>query len=239
MAKSAYIGNTNAHKVKKIYLGSSNAAKVKKGYVGDANGTAKPFFSSGFVWKKYKCVETLQYTYDKYNIVTKNIYGYETVQHNPPGRMNTAQRRWYTVPRSNYSGLNTDTGTWETGRQTSIVSSSNIGWIGQTANPSTIYDAEGATKQPSGGYLFLYYISRHSVIESTQQMQGSFIETVTFPTKKYSSNGAQDGYWWIFTGQTIEYSQGEYVSDVESDNATAYPENGRHTDGFWYVKVPE
>lgn len=34
-----------------------------------------------------------------------------------------------------------------------------------------------------------------------------------------------------------EYSKGELIGTVESDDENAYPTNGRHTDGYWYVKV--
>ena len=30
-------------------------------------------------------------------------------------------------------------------------------------------------------------------------------------------------------------SKGEYIADVTSETADAYPTNGRHTDGYWYV----
>lgn len=34
---------------------------------------------------------------------------------------------------------------------------------------------------------------------------------------------------------TTTYSQGSYIADVTAETADAYPTNGRHTDGFWYV----
>lgn len=34
---------------------------------------------------------------------------------------------------------------------------------------------------------------------------------------------------------TTSYSQGSYIEDVTSETADAYPTNGRHTDGYWYV----
>lgn len=36
---------------------------------------------------------------------------------------------------------------------------------------------------------------------------------------------------------TTETSQGSYIEDVTSSDEAAYPENGIHTDGYWYVKV--
>lgn len=32
-----------------------------------------------------------------------------------------------------------------------------------------------------------------------------------------------------------DYSQGSYVCEVTSNERTAYPDNGRHSDGYWYV----
>lgn len=34
---------------------------------------------------------------------------------------------------------------------------------------------------------------------------------------------------------TTTYSQGTYISDVTSTSSSAYPKNGRHSDGYWYV----
>ncbi|MGN0995192.1 MAG: hypothetical protein ACI4PD_08685 [Butyricicoccus sp.] len=34
-----------------------------------------------------------------------------------------------------------------------------------------------------------------------------------------------------------EYQKGTYVDTVESADPSAYPENGKHTDGYWYVKI--
>lgn len=39
-----------------------------------------------------------------------------------------------------------------------------------------------------------------------------------------------------YSERVTTYTQGTYIEDVTSDNETAYPENGIHTDGYWYVK---
>lgn len=42
---------------------------------------------------------------------------------------------------------------------------------------------------------------------------------------------------YLYTSkETTVNSQGTYVSDVTSENSSAYPTNGRHSDGYWYVK---
>lgn len=35
---------------------------------------------------------------------------------------------------------------------------------------------------------------------------------------------------------TIQDAMGTYIGDVTSENASAYPDNGGHIDGYWYVK---
>ena len=43
--------------------------------------------------------------------------------------------------------------------------------------------------------------------------------------------------YYKYTSTTSEVeSQGTYISDVTSKNSSAYPTNGKHTDGYWYVK---
>ena len=32
------------------------------------------------------------------------------------------------------------------------------------------------------------------------------------------------------------YSRGDYIEEVTSESEGTYPANGRHTDGFWYVR---
>lgn len=52
-----------------------------------------------------------------------------------------------------------------------------------------------------------------------------------------SSGGAfKYEYTLHYSEKVISYSQGTYIEDVTSPDASAYPENGRHTDGYWYVK---
>ena len=39
-----------------------------------------------------------------------------------------------------------------------------------------------------------------------------------------------------YSEKVTSYSQGTYIEDVIAASETAFPENGRHTDGYWYVK---
>ena len=63
-------------------------------------------------------------------------------------------------------------------------------------------------------------------------------------TYKYSyASGDDDAYWVVYvygiellSRETASQSRGDYIGDVTSSAADAYPSNGIHTDGCWYVK---
>lgn len=43
-------------------------------------------------------------------------------------------------------------------------------------------------------------------------------------------------YYLYTTTYSTKQVQGTYIEDVTAENASAYPTNGVHTDGYWYVK---
>lgn len=51
--------------------------------------------------------------------------------------------------------------------------------------------------------------------------------------------------YWIKTKYNLRkqhfpsYSKGSYIADVSSENPNEYPEDGRASDGYWYVKQTE
>ncbi len=54
--------------------------------------------------------------------------------------------------------------------------------------------------------------------------------------------GTYSGKMYLFdlgVREEIIRSKGEYLCEVTSTNGEEYPENGSHTDGFWYVKLSE
>lgn len=54
---------------------------------------------------------------------------------------------------------------------------------------------------------------------------------------QYPDNGAQNGKWYVYDRSVVSYSQGSLIDQVMSTNPSQYPTNGRHTDGYWYVKI--
>ena len=56
-------------------------------------------------------------------------------------------------------------------------------------------------------------------------------------TKKQTTTNDIKLTYYTYTSTLSERQvQGSYISDVTSENASAYPTNGKHTDGYWYVK---
>lgn len=213
MAKGIYIGNSNAKKVKKIYLGDSNSRKVKKGYVG-VNNQAKLFYSSGYVWKKYTV---------KYNTIyqIKNTDDYTSPDGVGDVRRVTLGYYPYKAQIPFYRSMRFDTTTGSI----SFYEQINLTFKGDTLTnewaiadyPPYTYDIDGHPfnlniRLPDWGGNFDY---RHSGQDYYIYYRGypKFITTTTVQKKV----------------------QGDYVGDVNSDNPSAYPNNGEYSDGYWYV----
>lgn len=85
-----------------------------------------------------------------------------------------------------------------------------------------------------GGYIALG--TCYSFLQSSSP--GAQIGSISSQNSSaYPANGLSGGIWYVSAGNSVSYSQGEYVDTVENVNPSEYPENGRHTDGYWYVKL--
>lgn len=90
-------------------------------------------------------------------------------------------------------------------------------------------------KSPSTGDCYdltttnKYYMTGTSTSGSTMDEYSSkgFIISGIGTLKYYTHSSTVTS-----TTETI----GTYISDVTSENSSAYPTNGKHTDGYWYVK---
>lgn len=76
-------------------------------------------------------------------------------------------------------------------------------------------------------------------INKTIEMQYSPVDKIdTITGSEYTSypkDGKQGEYWYKYQNFTTQYHQGSYIEDLKAEDGT-YPENGRHSDGYWYVK---
>lgn len=75
----------------------------------------------------------------------------------------------------------------------------------------------------TSGYELYKIIDTGIVYAVNEQGYGQHTGFMNY--EKYTREGTQ---------KTTE-SKGTYLSDVSSTNPSAYPNNGKHTDGYWYV----
>lgn len=211
MAKGLYIGNENAKKVKKIYLGNGTSRKVKKGYIGVGN-IAKLFYSSGYVWKKYT---TVQQQAARDNIVASNVildfwsdydHLYELSSASP------TLSGYHVGTNSNYVD----------GHGNGYGTASNP--IGKSFGANNVYST---TDWDEGPRYTIRYTAQAESYASYKIYVSSIIDTA------YNGRHMR-GNIYTFVETTVD-AAGTYLGTVESENRSAYPSNGKHSDGYWYV----
>lgn len=236
-----------------MYFGSDTSAKkIKKAYIG-VDGTSKLFFSSGFIWKKYYCNETTTYTWDKhrketnwekietvagrgdtFDILARDVNGsrtrvvYSSISPSASGDINFSGG--IKINTSNYGNLTGyyvrfKTGDEECGKCNRRRSYEDYNPDMSNSTEIASYNLHNIRYEANG-----YNWSKTGTVTSTNKND--------YPGLGGSIEEASDGYGYKLVDQQTEYSQGAYISDVEADDPSAYPENGRHTDGYWYVKQP-
>ena len=247
MAKGLYIGNENAKKVKKIYLGDSNSRKVKKGYIGVGN-IAKLFYSSGRIWKKYTTNETLTYIWKRYRITASYTYkDFEDGDFLCRATGTMTSEHCYTDTATSLTVYNTGRTPYFGGfSQHEYTEGISIdGYVAASSGlPKIVYKSRGE------GELVYRWFRSSSAAQSGIYANGAYrkytatINEVDAGTvsssneSEYPNNGDSGNYHYVFDHTNTEYSQGEFIENIEADPGT-YPENGRHTDGYWYVLQPE
>ena len=75
------------------------------------------------------------------------------------------------------------------------------------------------------------------VYYSTEGKSG--LSSIRYCTQKtfYSSSGNWNVKYTLYSAKgTITQEMGDYIEDVTSEIESTYPDNGVHTDGYWYVR---
>lgn len=83
------------------------------------------------------------------------------------------------------------------------------------------------------------YVSTGTFVEKTPNYSNPVAVTST-NKNAYPNNGYSGSYYYVYQSSTTTpgyYYKGNYVEDVKSTKEDAYPEDGRHNDGYWYVKI--
>lgn len=183
------------------------------------NGVWKPSWKAGYTWKKYNTVTT-----------TSNGWAWGS---------NITITGAGTVSVTNDTNTALLTPTYGSGTLTKLAWSGSY-WLNPDyyntnfyLNHSYNFVENGKIKQPniivfrgSSGWSCnnhtIAYETMHYYVNSFSGSQGA--SSLTLSCKPA-----------IYSGKTT-YSQGSYIADVTAETADAYPTNGRHSDGFWYVK---
>ncbi len=253
MAKNEYIGVNNvARKVKQPYIGVNNVArKINSGYIG-VNGIARQFFA-GYVWKKYNVSQQWNYkeTYndlDKDGLVLPMEYHQINFVDNP-----SAANYYATIYYQNTSTYNgsftfdTTTGkfTPDTVKTAQTVAFKPIGKIGHPSGGYIFMGLGGAT------YMNLYVIDVYNLGGIPYYSGESEDDDMGWRTRIFKCDPGNYGPMLIraetstFNTSSIHIQifqsyqvnvQGSYITDVSSSDPNAYPINGIHSDGYWYVK---
>ena len=191
---------------KGAYIGIADIArKIKKGYIG-VNGIAKK------IKKAYVGDESgrARLCYTAAAVWKK----YEAV----------SNTRYEQSVASNVSGINSNVGTYEKW----YYSASGFTFSETTGNYSlksasslqgTAIPVAAANDYFKNAYVIMDSSSGKTMYYNCTKYNNAIL---TF-AKKYTAE------------ETVFYSRGQYIEDVENDNETAYPDDG-YQDGYWYVK---
>ena len=173
-----------------------------------------------FTWKQYQSVyhpAVTTYTWNKYNISYAEVAG-EIIK--TPGLLMRGVYRLYICNKSNLSISNgrytlsyaTQTNDFSTGSADEIrawMQESQVCAISRTSS----YVWKGVTG--TGGVELNYWAENGQRVGTGLQ--------------------SWNGYRGSLQKYTVQRVQGSFVGTVKASNPSTYPNNGIHTDGYWYV----
>lgn len=248
-----------ARKVKRQHMGVNGVArKVKRGLVG-VNGVARQFFAAVPTWKKYKT--NVAYTLGC-DVTTDSVA--ETCPPNSSTELWTHIYNEYGSWPYFWKIVNgigdprglvtlTDDGKVYWNNNGQFKQGSSGGW-----SPS-ISSVGSASDQVYNSLLFFHsygptgsnkYQSEH--YKAHRAWMGRDDDTPTYYINlawacEYPNTPTTEIYATVLSYKTpkaqlyhfypkASYSRGDYIGEVTSESEGAYPTNGRHTDGYWYVR---
>ena len=230
MAKAVYLGDNTSRKVKKIYEGNGTAQKIKKGYIGDSSGKARLFYTSGYQWQRYSINYIEQFSTDD----NENSAPFRTYLSNETDVyvMYATSIKFITSGTPSYAPPDS---------KIDIVNPTSHRIYG---NPDTTLSLR--TYQSPTGVYYIVYSGRWMGFE-LGYLKGVY---------KLGPDSSQFDIWaenadpgLVVRGATASAyggvvlhkvyaapTQGSYIGIVESDNPSAYPDNGV-SGNYWYVRI--
>ncbi len=261
MAKAEYEGVAGvARKVKSQNLGAGGVArKVSKGFVG-VNGVARQFFAAVPTWKKYKtnvaytlgcdvttddAAEQCHGDWEGLTCSITPVYGswpyvltIVTGKGDPASyvtlNQNTGKIHWNEIGNfKQYSSSGTSS------YRLSRLESDR--WNEQDCVLFFhTYGPTGSSKYMEEHYQAYAYYHNDEATYKTYQINLAW--ACIYPNEEMSDIWATVLYYQSPKATLYHfypkasYSRGDYIEEVTSESEGAYPANGRHTDGYWYVR---
>ena len=256
MSKGQYSGvSAVAQKIRKEHVGVSGAArKVTKGFVG-VSGVARQFFAAVPTWKKYKT--NVAYTLgvdETVNADAEKWSGFHISREYGPWPYFQCIVSGKGNPAS-FVSMNQSTGKikWTNSGGFRQDSDSSGGWSPRIREQGSASDQEynsvvffhnyGETGSPK-------YNPQHYTVTGAYMHDEDTTKTccINLAWASVSPDTEMDELWATVLYYTTpkltlyhfypkaSYSRGDYIEEVTSESEGTYPANGRHTDGYWYVR---
>lgn len=181
-------------------------------------GVWKPAWERGYTWKKYNTVTTTTDGWTWGNNITITGDGYMSFTNNTSTSSLSPVYSGGTLKSLGYTGTYDQAGTGM-----------------DRYTPSSIENRLRNGKLYIPNVFRLYYFANYPWTATGY--------TINYDYHYYFVSYTYDDIFGVITmtckppvysGKTT-YSQGSYIADVTAETENAYPANGRHTDGYWYV----
>lgn len=188
-----------------------------------------------YTWRRYRVDSVPMFVWDKWSTEVNSRYtggvdvatisGRRTVSWNPyslsddPPRIETPEWSWRTASmRRNWSQVKT-------------------GWVVQDDSYSyPCYYVAAVEEITNDGATFTYSkVARPEAIPRNTEQATYYGQVKSADSEAYPTSGEVGGYVYVYKTTTVEDFRGELVDIVTGDSPNAYPADGIHTDGYWYV----
>ena len=215
-----------------IYLTEATAGRGVGKYANTSNGTC---LLQGFVKYSEEWVNDPDGSGSSHKVMTFTFNAYRTRGGWKKGELQYANVSSSTSSTAYPNGGRHTDGYWYCNRTvlSTTYSKGSTSYGTVSSSSSTAYPTNG---RHTDGY---WYDGRTS---STSYSKGSTsYGTVSSASRSaYPDNNYSGSYWYVYNRSGTSaayYSKGDYVEDVKSVHEDEFPENGRHTDGYWYVRI--
>lgn len=173
---------------------------------------------ANWIWRKYNSTADVTYSWRQYNLKSETYYEYRT---NGTESV-TIQEGYASFSFNSSTGEFSGTGTYYTIGSHGVNVYSIIG-----DGKSMLYGRQSSPNTEATVY---------ESYQTSRQIKGSYRGDVTSASSSaYPTNGLSGSYWYDTRTSSTSYSQGSYIGEVTAEE-TAFTDNARHSDGFWYMK---